>query len=72
MGRVEGEINICHKPTDKKDNIFNLFGHIHGRQMVKEFGLDVGVDAHNYKSISIDVYFYKTAIEKHYDRDVFI
>ena len=54
-------------------NVINLFGHIHCRQMVKRFGLDVGVDCHYFKPISIkDVLFYKTAIEKYYDNNVFM
>ena len=51
---------------------FNLFGHIHGRQMIKRYGLDVGVDAHHFRPISFeDVLFYKNAIQNHYDYDVF-
>ena len=49
-----------------------LFGHIHGRQLVKRFGLDVGVDGHQYRPLSLDdVMFYITAIENHYDESVF-
>lgn len=52
--------------------IFNLFGHIHGRQMVKRYGIDVGVDAHHFFPISIDdVDFYRNAIMNHYDENVF-
>lgn len=65
---------LCHKPSDKLDHVFTLFGHIHGRQMVKEWGgLDVGVDAHHFKPVSLEeVLFYKNAIENHYDKEVFI
>ena len=50
----------------------SLFGHIHGRQLVKRYGLDVGVDGHHFYPVSIkDVEFYKTAIEKYYDDNVF-
>ena len=53
------------------DDVFYLFGHIHGRQMVKRFGLDVGVDAHHFKPISLkDVWFYENAIKNHYDESV--
>lgn len=52
--------------------IFALFGHIHQLQMVRRYGLNVGIDCHNYKPISIDtVLFYKNAIENHYDYNVF-
>ena len=34
------------------EKLFNLFGHIHGRQAIKTYGLDIGVDAHHfYRSI---------------------
>lgn len=70
---------LTHEPINGKkymkrhdDADFVLFGHIHGRQKVKEFGLDVGVDAHNFKPISIDdVLFYMNAIKKgYYDEEV--
>lgn len=52
---------------------FALFGHIHGRQKIKDFGIDVGVDANNYKPMTLDdVEFYLNAIEKgYYDEEVF-
>ena len=49
------------------------FGHIHGRQKVKEWdGYDVGVDANNFTPVSRDdLFFYFNAIEKgFYDQDV--
>ena len=51
-----------------------LFGHIHGRQKVKKFGIDVGVDANNYYPMSKEeVDFYINAIQKgYYDDDVWI
>lgn len=52
---------------------FSLFGHIHGRQKIKRFGIDVGVDANNFTPVSEDdVKFYKEAIEKYYDEEVFV
>ena len=51
---------------------YGLFGHIHGIQKVKPFGLDVGVDAHNFAPISRkEAGFYINNIEKgHYDSEV--
>ena len=49
------------------------FGHIHGRQKVKEWdGYDVGVDANNFTPVNRDdLFFYFNAIEKgFYDQDV--
>lgn len=49
-----------------------IFGHIHGRQKIKTFGVDAGVDANNFKPISIeDIDFYFNAIKKgYYDEEV--
>lgn len=75
-----GPLTLAHKPTvAKKEYLedgeigFVAFGHIHGRQKVKPFGIDVGVDGNGYKPYSDeDLRFYKEAIEKYYDDDVFI
>lgn len=69
-------INLVHKPEDciklSPAVKFNLFGHIHGRQMIKRYGIDVGVDAHHFYPITIDtVKFYYDAIMNHYDSNVF-
>lgn len=49
-----------------------IFGHIHGRQKIKTFGVDAGVDANNFKPISIEeIDFYLNAINKgYYDKEV--
>ena len=40
---------------------------------VKKFGLNVGTDCFNYTPSTIEeILFYKQAIEKYYDQDVFI
>lgn len=79
---------LCHEPSvglkkynlvknqnlEKYKNLnFVLFGHIHGRQKIKKFGIDVGVDANNFKPVSEnEVEFYRKAIiEGKYDYDVF-
>mgnify|MGYP002622588785 CR=1 FL=1 len=66
-------ITCIHKPTNyNKYSDFNLFGHIHGRQQCKPFGMDVGVDAQNYTPISLDdVLRFKNAY-KYYDQEVWI
>lgn len=68
------KLNLCHEPSNciVVGSIFNLFGHIHKTQMVKRFGLNVGIDCHNFFPINLDtVLFYKNAIENHYDDNVF-
>ena len=52
---------------------FHLFGHIHERQMIKRFGLNVGIDCHNFKPIDLDtVLFYDNALKNFYDEEVFM
>ena len=73
--------------TDVISNIekyFILYGHIHGTQKVRKFGLltdrgqfdigglNVGVDCHHFYPISLDdIEFYHNACLNHYDNDVF-
>jgi len=65
--------NAVHEPSKSKSHKFNLFGHIHKLQMVRKNGLNVGVDCHNFTPIDINtVLFYKEAIEKYYDYEVFM
>ena len=69
---------LGHKPTDVlkelKDGQFGVFGHIHGIQLVKPFGIDAGVDCHNFTPIDADtILFYRNAVRKgFYDQDVWI
>lgn len=71
-------IPLAHEPEwikiiDKENIKLSLFGHIHGRQFIKRFGLDVGVDAHNFTPLSHDeVVWYLNAIRSKYDENVFM
>jgi calcineurin-like phosphoesterase family protein len=66
------EFYLVHEPLNCNKNMFNVFGHIHRLQAVKRYGLNVGIDSHNYYPVSLnDVIFYKKAIEKFYDDNVF-
>jgi calcineurin-like phosphoesterase family protein len=69
-------LQLIHEPEEavalSPDHFF-LFGHIHKLQMVKRNGLNVGTDCHLFTPIALDdVLFYKEAILKHYDENVFI
>lgn len=66
------EIALVHEPMNSTKK-YNLFGHIHGRQMIKRFGLDVGVDVHGFAPMSAEeVEFFLNALEKgYYDAEVF-
>lgn len=65
---------LSHEPSLWDEcSLGQLFGHIHGRQMVKKWGgLDVGVDCHNFTPVSEnDADFYLGAIDKgYYDQEV--
>ncbi len=65
------EFVLTHKPI-QFSSTFHLFGHIHKLQMIKKFGLNVGVDCHNFYPIDLDtVLFYQNGIINHYDNYVF-
>ena len=67
---------MAHEPKNVKefkisDNYVNVFGHVHKLQMIKSYGINVGMDCHNFKPISIDdVLFYHNAILTFYDENV--
>lgn len=64
---------MSHEPSQVQECAgMKLFGHIHGRQKVKDWvGLDVGVDGNNFMPYSVeDLKFYYEAIMKHYDDEV--
>lgn len=71
------KITMRHKPSSVKDtkitkNHINIFGHTHKLCMVKPYGLNVGVDCHNFKPIDIDtILFYHNGILNFYDNEVF-
>lgn len=67
------KINICHEPSLHDNTCFNLFGHIHKLCMIKSFGLNVGIDCHNFYPCNLEIIkFYKNGIEKHYNEEVFL
>ncbi len=69
---IDGVVLVHEPEFGNISDKFYLFGHIHKLQMVKQNGLNVGVDCHSFTPIDIDtVLFYKNAIEKHYDINVF-
>ena len=64
---------VNHYPTLGKINKFNLVGHVHGAWKVQLNMLNVGVDANHFYPHQISkVLFYKTAIEKFFDEDVWV
>lgn len=70
----DGEtLHLSHKPSGADKDIFNAFGHIHGRQKCKKFGCDVGVDANHFMPMrEADVLFCKNAVARCYDEEVFL
>ena len=86
LNKQDQKFILCHEPLSgleiynkeiikekNKENLFVLFGHIHGRQKIKKFGIDVGIDANNYFPVSENnIFFYKKSInEGFYDEQVF-
>lgn len=68
-----GLIHLTHKPSDCLPGVFNLFGHVHKLSLVKTFGLNVGVDCHNFYPIDIEtISAYKVGIKQYYDEEVFM
>lgn len=64
---------LIHAPEEGEGIDFFLFGHIHKLQMIKENGLNVGVDCHSFKPIDAKTaLFYHNAIVNHYDCNVFM
>ena len=70
----ETSIWMAHEPLKLKEKPgLKLFGHIHGRQMIKSWdGLDVGVDCHNYTPCSVDdiMFFWNAMVKGYYDNEV--
>lgn len=48
-------INLVHKPTDTRKDMFNLFGHVHSLKAVMNNGFNVCLEYHGYKPVSQEV-----------------
>ncbi len=70
-------ISLSHEPSRLRGklidhNHINLFGHLHKLCMVKPYGINVGIDCHNYKPINFEtVLFYHNELLSYYDDEVF-
>jgi len=64
---------LTHYPTRGIEEAFNLVGHVHAAWKYQLNMLNVGVDVHHFRPVDSEtIPFYKTAIEKFYDQDVWI
>lgn len=45
---------LVHKPINCVKDMFNLFGHVHKLYVAKDFGINVGVDCHNFCPLSLE------------------
>jgi calcineurin-like phosphoesterase family protein len=64
---------ITHYPTQGKQHLFNLVGHIHAAWKVQLNMLNIGIDVWHYKPVSEEnVKFMFNAINKFYDADVWV
>ena len=60
------------KNTQIDKTHINLFGHLHKLCMIKPYGINVGVDCHNFKPIDFDtILFYHEQLLTYYDDEVF-
>lgn len=73
MNRNGQVYTLVHEPCcdESSDGLF-LYGHIHQTQLVKENGINVGVDCNNYKPVGISTIEFRTnGIKKYYDENEF-
>ncbi len=62
---------VTHYPTEAREDMFNLVGHVHGTWKFQLNSINVGVDVHHFKPVPVkDISGFYTAITKFYDRDV--
>ena len=63
-------LNLLERPMT--ENTIGLFGHIHKLCMIKQYGINVGVDLHYFTPIDMDtILFYHNAALHYYDDNVF-
>lgn len=64
---------VTHYPTEGREYIFNLVGHIHSAWKYQLNMFNVGIDVNNFKPINLDkIPFHFKAITEFYDRDVWV
>ena len=70
-------ITMAHEPSLVRDTQIdkthiNLFGHLHKLCMIKPYGINVGVDCHNFEPIDFEtILFYHEQLLTYYDDEVF-
>jgi calcineurin-like phosphoesterase family protein len=70
---IDGEkIYINHFPTNAREDMFNIVGHIHGIFKISRNIINVGVDAWHFTPVSEElVKFQINGIKNHYDQNCF-
>jgi len=70
---IGGEtVYVNHFPTNTRDDMFNIVGHIHGTWKVQRNMINVGVDAWHFTPVSEDlIKFQMNGIRVHYDQNVY-
>jgi len=71
---IGGEkVYLNHFPTNAKENVFNIVGHIHGLWKVQRNSVNVGVDIWHFTPVSEElIKFQMNGIRVHYDQNVFV
>jgi calcineurin-like phosphoesterase family protein len=64
-------VYVTHYPTAARSDRFNLVGHVHGAWKYQLNSLNVGVDVHHYRPVSLaSIPFHFKAVSEVYDADV--
>ena len=70
---IGGEkVFLNHYPTNVKEDMFNICGHIHGLWKVQRNAVNVGLDAWHFTPVSEElIKFQMNGIRNHYDQNVY-
>lgn len=67
----EQKFYLNHFPKNHKNDVLNLFGHVHNCVFVKKYGFNVGVDNHYFRLFSEDEILDLVSKIKYFDENVY-
>ncbi len=67
----ETKVYLTHEPINHRDDMFNLFGHVHSLVKAKKYGFNVGVDVNHFKLMSEYYILYLLSCSPVYDANVY-
>ena len=65
------KLHLTHFPKNHKEDVINLFGHVHGCVFVKKYGFNVGIDNHYLGLFSEDEIFDLIERQKFFDENIY-